>query len=139
MFIGSSIWNRCKAVRGVLAIAALASLTGCANFEVGWEAYQQGDFAAALEEWEPLAESGDARAQFNLGIMYEQGKGVAQNIERAVDLWQQSAEQSYARAQHNLATNYLAGDGVEQDVDQALKWFTAAADQGFARSRRNNF
>ena len=42
-------------------------------------AFDNGDFATALEEWTPLAEQGDASAQFLLGVMYEKGKGVLQD------------------------------------------------------------
>ncbi|MCH7957585.1 MAG: hypothetical protein IIB63_08540, partial [Proteobacteria bacterium] len=37
-----------------------------ADFEAGWRAYQRGDFPGALEAWRPLADAGDARAQFNV-------------------------------------------------------------------------
>lgn len=47
-----------------------------ATFEDGWQAYQKGEFGRAFTEWQPLAERGDARAQFNLGVLLEQGKGV---------------------------------------------------------------
>jgi uncharacterized protein len=40
------------------------------DFAKGLAAYETGDFATALKEWQPLAEQGDASAQFNLGVMY---------------------------------------------------------------------
>ena len=49
-----------------------------ADFDKGLIAAQNGDFATALREWTPLAEQGDASAQFNLGVMYRNGKGVPQ-------------------------------------------------------------
>jgi len=50
-----------------------------ADYVKGWNAAQKGHFATALREWEPLAEQGDARAQYNLGWMYANGKGVIQD------------------------------------------------------------
>ena len=49
------------------------------DFEDGLEAYEAGDHAAALKEWRPLAEQGDADAQCNIGVMYEYGEGVLQD------------------------------------------------------------
>ena len=43
------------------------------------EAYEKGDYKAALREWTPLAEHGYKEAQFNLGVMYENGQGVAED------------------------------------------------------------
>ena len=43
------------------------------------KAAQRGDYAAALREWRPLAEQGHAQAQYNLGVMYANGQGVAQD------------------------------------------------------------
>ena len=62
--------------------AALLSLllhpteTLAQDFDNGWAAYEAGNYVAALKEWRPLAEQGDAFAQSNLGIMYENGQGV---------------------------------------------------------------
>ena len=43
------------------------------------DAYKKGDYATALREWEPLANQGDADAQFSLGVMYANGEWVPQN------------------------------------------------------------
>ena len=53
--------------------AAVASTKS--DFQAGWNAYQDGNFISALKIWEPLAEKGDPRAQFNIGVMYAEGKG----------------------------------------------------------------
>ena len=50
-----------------------------ADFQAGFAAFQKGDYAAALREWTPLAEQGDAKAQNNLGVMYAEGHGVLQD------------------------------------------------------------
>ncbi|MBT3559144.1 MAG: sel1 repeat family protein [Rhodospirillales bacterium] len=49
------------------------------TFEDGWAHYQQGDFYGAVQIWLPLAESGDARAQYNVGLMFDEGRGVVQD------------------------------------------------------------
>ena len=50
----------------------------------GYTAYNAGDYATALREWRPLAEQGNADAQYNLGMMYDEGEGVPQDDAEAV-------------------------------------------------------
>lgn len=54
-----------------------------ANFAKGFAAYKSGDYETALGEWMPLAEQGNANAQYNLGQMYNKGEGVLQNYKTA--------------------------------------------------------
>ena len=56
--------------------AALAGTAIAGPFEDGVVAYNRGDYATALRLWRPLAEQGDTKAQFNLGLMYKNGEGV---------------------------------------------------------------
>ena len=72
------------------------------DFDRGLAAAQSGDFATALKEWRPLAEQGDALAQYNLGAMYEFGDGVVQDYAEAVRWYRLAAEQGHAKAQYNL-------------------------------------
>ena len=74
--------------------------------EDGIAAYQRGDFAAALQLFQRLAERGDASAQCNLGVMYEQGRGVAQNYREAMKWFRLAAVQGNASAQSNLGVMY---------------------------------
>jgi len=60
------------------------------------------DYAIALREWTPLAEQGDAYAQYNLGLMYERGQGVPQDYKIATKWYKLSAEQGDVDAQHKL-------------------------------------
>ena len=55
-----------------------------------WKQTQKGDLATALREWRPLAEQGDAKAQYNLGVMYDNGKGVTQDYKEAVKWYRKS-------------------------------------------------
>ena len=89
------------------ALAVMLALPVAAqDFQKGFEAYQRGDYATALWEWRPLAEQGDAVAQNNLGVMYENGQGVAQDFAEALKWYRKSAEQGYVVAQHNLGLMY---------------------------------
>ena len=81
----------------------------------GLKAAQSGDFATALKEWKPLAEQGNAVAQYNLALMYGNGWGVTQDYAEAVNWYRKAAEQEDAFAQFNLALMYRKGKGVTQD------------------------
>ncbi len=73
--------------RIALAAVLLVMLVGPARagFDEGVAAYGRGDYATALKEFRPLAEQGDADGQFNLGLMYELGRGVTQDYAEAVN------------------------------------------------------
>ena len=72
----------------ILPVLLLTLLVGTpassADFQKGLTAAQSGDFATALREWKPLAKQGNASAQYFLGLMYEDGKGVPKNNKTAV-------------------------------------------------------
>jgi len=53
-----------------------AGVSESADFQKGFDAYERGDYTTALREWTPLAEQGDADAQYVLGLMYHNGLGV---------------------------------------------------------------
>ena len=69
-----------------------------ADFDKGLAAARAGDFVTALAEWKPLAEQGDAVAQFYLGVMYANGEGVIEDDKEAVKWYRLAAEQGFAQA-----------------------------------------
>ena len=103
-----------------------------ADFQAGMEANDREDYATALREWRPLAERGDALAQYNLGLLYRKGRGVPQDDVQARNWYAKAAAQGLAKAQFNLGTLYFNGEGAPKDYQQALRWFRLAADQGEA-------
>ena len=103
----------------------------------GYDAFEAGDYATALQEWRPLAEQGDADAQYFLGVMYKNGQGVPQDYAESVKWYRLAAEQGDADAQYNLGVTYKNGEGVPQDYAEAIKWYRLAADQGDADAQYN--
>jgi TPR repeat protein len=83
------------------------------------------------------AESGDAEAQNNLGVMYYKGLGVPEDYAEAVKWYRLAADQGDAEAQFNLGVMYHDGRGVSQDYAEAVKWYRLAADQGDAEAQGN--
>ena len=88
---------------------------------------QPQDHAEALKWFRLAAEQGDAGAQYNLGVSYDQSQGVPQDYAEALKWYRLSAEQGNADATHNLGGMYAEGNGVPQDYVQAHMWFNLAA------------
>src|SRR6266403_6113941 len=108
-------------VRAFSKIFALLILTSCFGrpmaagpVEDAALALSRGDYATGLRIIRPLAEQGDARAQYNLGVSYDQGWGVRQDAAEAVKWYRLSAGQGYSLAQQNLGDIYASGRGMPQ-------------------------
>ncbi len=107
------------------------------GINAGVAAYKLGAYATAFREWHPLAKQGNAKAQYNLGLMYRKGQGVPQDDAEAVGWWRKAAEQGNAGAQNNLGFMYSNGLGVTQDYAEAMGWWRKAAEQGNATAQYN--
>ena len=83
------------------------------------------------------AEQGDARAQFNLGEMYDQGRGVKQDYAEAAKWYARAANQGNAEAQFSLGWMYVVGRGVARDEAEAVRWYRQAAEQGHTAAQVN--
>ena len=110
----------------VLALLLVAHGLTLGGIDEGVAAYNRGDYGAALLEWRPLAEQGDASAQLNLGYMYDNGYGVTEDYKEAMKWYRRAAEQGNARAQYNLGLMYEGGYGVPQNNVQAHMWYDIA-------------
>ena len=113
----------------VFYYAPLLAQDSCESLCKGLEAAKAGDFASALREWTPLAEAGNAEAQFYLGKIYFNGRGTSQDFSEAVKWYRRAADQEYVIAQFNLGQMHLLGIGVSQDYSEAVKWYSKAAEQ----------
>ena len=98
-----------------------------AEFKEAVAAYKRGDYATALREFRPLAIQGYAEAQYNLGKMYFDGKGLPRDLATAFQWCRKAAEQGHAKAQGLLGVMYYQGLGVPQDYLQAHIWFNLSA------------
>ncbi len=106
-----------------------------ADLDKGKTALIRGDYAAALTELTPLAEQGNATAQYYLGVMYKEGQGVAVDDAVSHQWLTKSAESGEAQAQMMLGMMYHFGSGVEENMDTARKWYQLAADQGLEEAQ----
>jgi Sel1 repeat-containing protein len=117
---------------------ALACLVGLAISKTG-ESKVWSDFQRSVEvaNRRRLAESGDSKIQFNLGVFYHDGAGVPQDFEEAVKWYRKSADNGFPYAQNNLGVCYQLGQGVLKNYEEAAKWYRAAALQGHATAQNN--
>lgn len=120
----------CRKVLAALVLVLLTTGTARADFAAGLEAYDGGDYAAAVAAWLPLAEAGDAEAQVALADLYLYGQGVPADPARAADWYRRAAVQGDALAQLNLGDLYSRGVAVPRDLIRAYAWLSLSAAQG---------
>ena len=142
-----------------LCLAAPAA----ADFDDGLSAFLDNDYRRAREIWLDLAALGDAQSQFGLGMifeggrglspdaekaadqgmseaqlslgsLFEHGQGVARDPERAAALYRSAAQQGNAQAQYNLAVLYLGGEGIAPNRERGIAWLRLSARQRFGRA-----
>lgn len=120
-------------ILNVLAVLSL-TITSCpawADVKTGVDAWAQGDYAKALKIWHPLADSGDADAQFNMAQAYKLGRGVPQDMRAAMDYYRMAAMQGHAQAEDNYGLLlYQQGQRTE-----AMPYLGRAAERGEVRAQ----
>lgn len=97
----------------------------------------EGGAELAAQWFERAAEAGNATAQFQLGLLYLEGKGVDVNPEFAARWFELAAEQGHVAAQNNIGSLYESGRGVEQSYARAFEWYERAAKQNDLFAQNN--
>jgi V8-like Glu-specific endopeptidase len=130
-------WTRMinAALALLILLLGLVAPATAAELDDAVAAAHAGDYTAALRRLSPLAEKGDARAQFDIGFMHAYGWGVPRNAAEALTWYRKAADQGLPVAQHFLALAYANGEGVRPDDVEAARWFARAAAQGFAQAQ----
>jgi TPR repeat protein len=94
-------------------------------------------FAAPdFDETMAAAKQGRAYAQFNLGIMYDNGDGVPENDTEAVKWYRKATDQGVSQAQHGLGVTYGNGEGVPENYVRAYVWLSMAKTQGYENAKK---
>ncbi|MBY4678987.1 tetratricopeptide repeat protein [Marinobacterium arenosum] len=155
------------ATAGLIFSLHAASALAAGELGKGTRAFEAGNYAAALDELQPLAKEGNPDAMNMVGQMYEHGWGLKKDIERAKQLYNQGAAQGHlasvnslralknkeyqvelkqvrpdaeagnASAQNRLGEMYEFGYGVERDAAEALRWYRMAAEQHLIAAQHN--
>lgn len=114
----------------ILLVFLLVGSPAKADFERGMTLFEQGNYAAAVAELLPLAEAGDRRAQYIVGVVLAQGYTGESDPEAGAAWLERSAEQNYLQAQVELGRMYRTGDGIPEDHVKMVRWYRRAAEQG---------
>jgi TPR repeat protein len=123
----------------LLVALTLAVTPARADFAAGQAAYDAGNYVKAYAEWPPIAQDGDARAQYWLGRLFLHGymfegryltEGRRLDPAEATRWYLKAADQGETRAQTEFAGMYETGFGVEQDDVEAARWYGKAGDRG---------
>lgn len=118
-------------------VITTAALCACGNAETKVSAEKEAkvdntliSVAHPYPEMEEAARNGNAMAQFNMGVLFDEGEEVAENDEVAVSWYKMAAEQDFAPAIMSLGEMYQKGYGVEKDFDKAMSLYQEAAVMG---------
>lgn len=100
------------------------------GYQLGLDKYNEGDYEAAIREWEPLSKNGDVKCQFHLGLLFKKGQGAPQNYEVAKQLFANAAKHGHIGARFAVGVMLKNGQGEQQDYKKAMKLFANAAEHG---------
>ncbi|MBF7728681.1 tetratricopeptide repeat protein [Pseudomonas sp. N040] len=117
----------CAGLGLLLALAAPAVLAG---FDEAAAAFAAADYATAQSELRPLLDKHDPRAQYAMGVLYENGFGVSKDLPQAAAWYLKAAEQGNSDAQYNLGAMHEHGVGMPVNYPEAARWYRPAAEQG---------
>lgn len=102
-----------------------------ADVKAGVDAWQAGNYPAAVAEWRPLAIAGDADAQFNLGQAYKLGRGVPADLVQAEAWYRRAAKQGHLQAEDNLGLVLFTANRR----DEAMPFIVKSAARGEPRAQ----
>lgn len=129
-------WSAADRAQVLMDLAAVLE-QGAGQNETGQNETKQADLRRAAELYRQAADLGLLEAVTSLGVMYQNGSGMAQDFAEALRLYEQAAAAGQARAQNNLGLLYVRGNGVVQDYTRAAALFKTAAEQGLAVAMGN--
>lgn len=130
----------CAAVTAIalLCAPAVSAQDAGEGYEAGVAAFEAENYERAKEILLPLAEAGDAQAQYVLAKLYENGgEGVMRSLTKAADWYRLAAESGLADAQNNLALLYIQGHGAPRSEERAFELWLDAARNGHRQAQYN--
>jgi serine/threonine protein kinase len=106
------------------------------NYKTAQEYYDNGNYDKAIEYYKLSAESGNEKAEYNIGVMFYNGDGVEISDEKAFNWFKSSAENGYDEAQYWLGVMFYNGQGTEVNDEKAIYWLQKSADQGHKKAKK---
>ncbi|CAD6263353.1 unnamed protein product [Miscanthus lutarioriparius] len=126
--------RREEAVGYYRSAADLGHPVGMCNLGVSYLEADPPKAEEAIRWFYPSASAGNARAQYNLGLCLQNGKGVKRNQKEAAKWYLRAAEGGNVRAMYNISLCYSYGEGLSQDPVRAKRWLQLAADCGHKKA-----
>lgn len=111
-------------------LLVIVSPISFAGFDEANAAFVAGDYAKAQAELQPLLDNNDPRAQYAMGVLYENGFGVTKDLPQAAAWYLKAAEQGNSDAQYNLGAMNEHGVGMPVNYVEAARWYLPAAEIG---------
>ena len=119
--MSSRIWKK-------LSVAAFAvMIAGCSDYHTARRAYEVGQFTEALAILERLADAGDARAQYEVALMYLQGIGTKVDPLRGGQWMLTAANNGNVTAMVEIGGRFENGVNAEKNLILAFTWYRRAA------------
>lgn len=109
-----------------LAVVAFLPVLARAGLEEGRQAYRDGNYEQAFQEFLPLAQAGDITMQNQVAAMYYTGQGTPQDFDKAAEWFRKAAQGGSPEGQYCLGKLYYYGQGVPQNFEEAAKWLIQA-------------
>jgi TPR repeat protein len=127
---------------GLCVIALFAASCGTSQTlplsqEGSTQSSKGGSAMSPVQALRASAEQGNAEAQFNLGLLYDHGRGLPKDKGEALKWYRRAAMQGDTFAQNSLGDNYWEGTGVPKDDREAVWWWRVAADRGFVPAQHS--
>ena len=128
---------RAVAAAAIALFLLSAAPPAVAGMAEAMAAYRQADYTGAAHHLRPLADSGDAKAQFWLGRLYASGRGVPKSHQHAMRWFERAGRQGHVAAQLSLGVMYEKGYSRKHGYGAAMAWYRKAASQGNAAAQFN--
>ncbi|MFV1985239.1 MAG: tetratricopeptide repeat protein [Thiohalomonadales bacterium] len=103
----------------------------------GFKAFEKKNYKQAYKIWKPLADAGNADAQYNIGLLLKNGKGVTHDHRKALFSFLAAAKQGHAEAQYNAGMMFRLAQGISRSNKDAVIWWQRAAAQGLTEAQHN--
>ncbi len=135
----TAIWILLLTFPGISCVLSQETegLPKISEYEKGTKAFAEGDFKAAANYWLADAYLGSPEAQFNIGVLYIEGKGVRENRGEAIFWFRKAAKQGHQEAQYNLGHLLLEQHDNMENITEGIEWWRKSAQGGFAIAQYN--
>ncbi len=99
------------------------------------EVYQSGDIQNAIKLYKEVSKSGDEEADFKLGLIYYNGKGINKDLNISLSYFNKAAQYGHKKAKYNIATIYGQRTFLDHNYTKAFKLYKELAVQGYPQAQ----